>query len=74
MLSGQDVAVFHQFKGSANVQHIDLKIPLFERGGISKDLKSIMITVCSSASEVFLHFPCPSSNLVYRSLESTLVL
>ncbi len=25
-----------------------------------------------SASEVFVHLPCPSSNLVYKSLESTL--
>ncbi len=27
-----------------------------------------------SASEVFVHLPCPSSNLVYRALESTLAL
>ncbi len=37
-------------------------------------MKSILITVWYSASEVFVHLPCPSSNLVYRSLESTLVL
>ncbi len=44
-----------------------------ERGGISEDLKSILITVWYvSASDVFVHLPCPSSNLVYRSLESTL--
>ena len=41
---------------------------------ISEDLKSISITVWYSASEVFVHFPCPSSNLVYRSFESTLVI
>ncbi len=29
-------------------------------------------TVWYNASEVFVHLPCPSSNLVYRSLESTL--
>ncbi len=29
----------------ANIQHIDLKVPLFGRGGISEDLKSILITV-----------------------------
>ncbi len=57
----------------ANVQSIDLKVPLFGRGGISKDLKSISITVRYSTSQVFVHIPCPSSNLVYRSLESTLV-
>ncbi len=34
-----------RFKGSVNVQHTDLKIPLFGRGGISEDLKSILITV-----------------------------
>ena len=34
-----------RFKGSANVQHTDYKIPLFGRGGISEDLKSILITV-----------------------------
>ncbi len=49
-----------------------LKIPLFGRGGISEDLKSILITVWYSSSEVFVHLPCPSSNLVSRSLESTL--
>ncbi len=57
--------------GSANVQHIDLKIPLIGRGGISEDLKSILITVWYRASEVFVHLLCRSSNLVYRSLEST---
>ncbi len=31
------------------------------------------ITVWYSASEVFVHLPCPSSNLVHRSLESTLI-
>ncbi len=61
-----------RFKGSENVQHNNLKIPLFERGGISEDLKSIFITIWYSASEVFVHLPCPSSNLVYRSLELTL--
>ncbi len=49
-------------KGSANVQHTDLKTPWFGRGGISEDLKSILITVWYSASEVFVHLPCPSSN------------
>ena len=49
-----------------------MKIPLFGIGGISEDLKSILITVRYNASEVFVHLPCPSSNLVYRSLESTL--
>ncbi len=34
-----------RFKGSANVQNIDLKIPLFGRGGFSEELKSILITV-----------------------------
>ncbi len=42
------------------------------RGGISEDLKLILTTVWYSASEGFVHLPCPSSNLVYRSLESTL--
>ncbi len=28
----------------------------------------------TGATEVFVHLPCPSSNLVYRSLESTLIL
>ncbi len=42
-------------------------------GGISEDLKSILITIWYSASEVFVHPLCPSSNFVYRSLESTLV-
>ncbi len=36
---------YSRFKGSANAQLIDLKIPLFGRGGISEDLKSILITV-----------------------------
>ncbi len=45
---------------------------LFISGGISEDLKSILITVWYSTSEVFVHLPCSSSNLVYRSLESTL--
>ncbi len=31
-----------------------------------------MITVRYSISQFFAHLPCPSSNLVYRSLESTL--
>ncbi len=61
------------FNRHANVQPIDLKVPLFGRRGISEDLKSILITVWYSASEVFVHLRCPSSNLVYRSLESTLV-
>ncbi len=39
------IAICNQsrFKPSANVQHTDLKIPLFGRGGISEDLKSILI-------------------------------
>ncbi len=45
---------------------------MFGRGGIYEDLKSILITVWYSVSEVFVHLPCPSSNLVYRSFESTL--
>ncbi len=53
--------------------YINLKIPLFEKGSISEDLQSILITIWYSASEVFVHLPCPSSNLVYnRPLESTL--
>ncbi len=51
----------------SNVQHIDLKVPLFGRGDISEDLKSILTTVRYST----LQF---ASNLVYRSLESTLGL
>ncbi len=53
--------------------NINLKIPLFRRGGISEDLKSILITVWYSASGFFVHLPCPSSNLVYRFLESNLM-
>ena len=41
------------FKGSANVQHIDLNIPLFGRGGISE----IWNQYWFSASEVFVHLP-----------------
>ena len=33
------------FNQHANVQHIDLKVPLFGRGGISEDLKPVSITV-----------------------------
>ncbi len=72
-LTWMGVSVSNRFKGSANVQHIDLKIPLFRRGGISEDLKSILITVCYSSWEVFVHLPCPSPNFVYRFLESTLM-
>ncbi len=43
----------------------------FWRSEINIDL--IPYTVWYSASEVFVHLPCPSSNLVYNSLESTLV-
>ncbi len=49
-----------------------MTIPLLGRGGIFEDLKSILITVWYSASELFVHLPCPSSNLVYRFLELTL--
>ncbi len=56
----------------ANIQHIDWNVPLFGRGAISEDLKSILITVIYSTSQFFAHLPCPSSNLAYRSLESTL--
>ncbi len=57
----------------ANFQHIDLKVPLFARGGISEDLKSIVIIPSDTVHHSFFaYLPCPSSNLVYRSLESTL--
>ncbi len=54
----------------ANVKNIDLKVPLFERGGISEDLKSILITVIHYIS-IFVHLPAHLQTYVYRSLEST---
>ncbi len=56
----------------ANVQNIDLKVQLFGRGSIPEDLKSVLITVWYNASGFCSSPPCPSSNLVYRSLELTL--
>ncbi len=38
---------------------------------LSEDLKSMMKS--DGTSQLFVHLPCPSFNLVYRSLESTLV-
>ncbi len=62
---------YNLFNRCANVQHIDLMVPLFGRGGISEDLKSILITVRSSTSQFLVCLPCSSPNLVYRSLELT---
>ncbi len=67
------------FNRLANFQHMDLKVPLFRRGGISEDLKSILITVRYSTSQFFLlisptHLEIYSPahlDLVYKSLEST---
>ena len=62
----------HIFNRHANVQHIDLKVPLFGhrrlsfgRGDISEDLKSMLITVGYSTSLFLGPFP-------YRSLESVI--
>ncbi len=55
-----------------NIQNIHLKVPLFGRGAISEDLKSILIIVRYNTPQYFANLPCPSSNLVYRSLESTI--
>ncbi len=63
---------YNMFNRDANIQHTNLKVPLFGRGGISEDLKLILITIWHSASQIFVHLPRPSSNLVYRSHESTL--
>ena len=59
--------IISMFNWHVNVQHIGLKVPLFGRGGIFKDLKPIgndskksMITVRYSTSQFSL--PCPSSN------------
>ncbi len=61
-------------KRHANIQHYDnIDLPLFGRGGISEDLKLILITSQIQYITVFAHLPCTSSNVIYyRSLESTL--
>ena len=48
----------YMFNQHANVQHIDLKAPLFGRGGISEDLKSMLITIRCSTSQ-FCSSPLP---------------
>ena len=72
-LSVKRRAPYYLFNQHANVQHIDLKVTLFGRDGISEDLKSILITARYSTTEFLVHLPYPSLNLVYRSLELTLV-
>ena len=41
---------YNLFNRHANVQHIDLKVPLFGRGGISEEVNEILITVPYSTS------------------------
>ncbi len=55
------------FNRHANVQHIDVKVPLFGRGGISKDLKSVLITVRYTTTEyttVFCSSPMPILKII----------
>ncbi len=49
------------------------KVLLFGRVGISEDQTSILSTVRYSTLQFFAHLPCPSTNLLYRSFEPTLV-
>ncbi len=72
--SNLDSLSYIMFNQHENVQHIHLKVPLFERGGISEDLKSILNTVRYRTSQFFAHLPWTSSNLVYRSFESFLIM
>ncbi len=62
---------YNMFSWHANVQHVDLKVPLFGRGGISEDLKSITVRkpvynkFCSSPLSIFklsLQVPWINSN------------
>ena len=53
------ILFFNMFNRHANVQHIDLKVPLFGRGDISKDLKSILVTIRYSTSPFFCSSPLP---------------
>ncbi len=47
---------------------------VWERWHFWRSEINIDYTVWYSASDVFVHLRCPSSNLVYRSLESTLIV
>ncbi len=48
---------YNMFNQHANVQHIDLKEPLFGRSSISEDLKSILITVRYTISQFLFISP-----------------